>query len=57
MLVRDKFEWEFERVFGVHKMGSTVWSPLASGQLTGKYNDSLKVDGSRFMTFAESPVI
>lgn len=28
-------------------MGSTVWSPLASGLLTGKYNDGIP-EGSRF---------
>ena len=27
-------------------MGSTVWSPLAGGVLTGKYNDGIK-PGSR----------
>ena len=29
-------------------MGTTVWSPLASGILTGKYNDGNIVDDSRF---------
>lgn len=28
-------------------MGTTVWSPLASGVLTGKYNNGIP-EGSRF---------
>lgn len=39
MLWRDKFEKEYETVFQKFKYGSTVWSPLASGLLTGRYND------------------
>jgi aryl-alcohol dehydrogenase-like predicted oxidoreductase len=52
MLVRDKFETEYERIFSVHKFGSTVFSPLASGMLTGKYNDSLDVEG-RFTNLSD----
>lgn len=29
-------------------MGTTVWSPLAGGILTGKYNDGNIPEGSRF---------
>ena len=54
MLVRDRFEWEYETLFSKFKMGSTVWSPLAQGVLTGKYNDNLMVEGSRLMTMADS---
>lgn len=38
-MVREKFELDFARLFSLYKMGSTVWSPLAGGILTGKYND------------------
>ena len=50
MLVRDKFEKEYAYLFDKHRMGSTVWSPLASGILTGKYNDGNIAAGGRFDT-------
>jgi len=34
-------------VFDSYKYGTTIWSPLASGILTGKYNDGIPED-SRF---------
>lgn len=39
-------ELEIMHVARTHGMGFTVWSPLAQGLLTGKYNDSVP-DGSR----------
>lgn len=39
MLVRDKMEKEFLHLFKHHGIGTTIWSPLASGMLTGKYNN------------------
>jgi voltage-dependent potassium channel beta subunit len=39
MLVRDKVEVEFAQIYKTVGLGTTVWSPLASGILTGKYND------------------
>ncbi len=36
-LVRQKMESEYLDVFRTVGMGTTVWSPLASGVLTGKY--------------------
>ncbi len=50
MLVRDRFEGEYAFLFDKHRMGSTVWSPLASGILTGKYNDGNVAEGGRFDT-------
>ena len=41
MLIRDKFESEYRGLFIEHKMGTTIWSPLAGGILTGKYNDGV----------------
>jgi len=38
MLHRTRFEVEYERVFKEIGYGSTIWSPLASGLLTGKYS-------------------
>lgn len=44
MLVRDKVEVEFSQVYKTVGLGTTVWSPLASGVLTGKYNDGFPED-------------
>ncbi len=47
LLERNKMENEFLMVFKTVGMGTTVWSPLASGLLSGKYNDGIP-EGSRF---------
>ena len=47
LLFRDRFEKEYKDIFKKYKIGSTIWSPLASGLLTGKYNDGVP-DKSRF---------
>lgn len=39
MLVRDKVEVEYSQIYKTVGLGTTIWSPLASGVLTGKYND------------------
>lgn len=44
MFRRDKLEVEYDQIFKTIGMGTTVWSPLASGVLTGKYNDGIKED-------------
>ena len=41
ILHRDKFENEYKEIFQKYKIGTTIWSPLASGVLTGKYNDGI----------------
>jgi len=46
MLSRTKMEVEYARIFKEYGYGSTIWSPLASGLLTGKYNNGIPV-GSR----------
>ena len=46
MLVREKLESEYVPLFDEFKLGTTVWSPLAGGVLTGKYNDEVP-PGSR----------
>lgn len=43
---RRKMESEFLSIFDNIGMGTTIWSPLASGLLTGKYNDGIPA-GSR----------
>lgn len=44
---RNKIENEFLMIFKTVGMGTTIWSPLASGLLSGKYNDGIP-EGSRF---------
>ncbi|MCA8972656.1 MAG: aldo/keto reductase [Planctomycetes bacterium] len=46
MFVRDKVEREFSRLYETIGLGTTIWSPLASGILTGKYANGIP-DGSR----------
>jgi len=43
---RDKVEREFARLYDSVGLGTTIWSPLASGVLTGKYANGVP-DGSR----------
>lgn len=38
MLVRRKVEVEFSQIYKTVGLGTTIWSPLASGILTGKYS-------------------
>lgn len=49
MLDRDQVEGEVEEVAAKHGIGLTVFSPLAQGALTGKYNDGIPT-GSRATT-------
>ncbi len=44
---RDRVEAEYRPLYDNYGMGTTIWSPLASGLLTGKYNDGIP-DDSRF---------
>ncbi len=41
---RDRVEKEYARLYDDLGLGTTVWSPLASGLLTGKYNDGIPPD-------------
>ena len=44
---RERFEVEYAPLFQQFQYGTTIWSPLASGLLTGKYNNGIP-EGSRF---------
>ncbi len=44
MLHRDKVEREFLPLYANLGLGTTTWSPLASGVLTGKYRDGIPED-------------
>ncbi len=41
---RKRFEKEYARLFQDHGYGTTIWSPLASGMLTGKYLKGIPKD-------------
>jgi len=47
MIIREKFENGYRRIFSEYKYGSTIWSPLRYGVLTGKYNDGNIPEDSR----------
>jgi aryl-alcohol dehydrogenase-like predicted oxidoreductase len=49
---RERFEKEYAPLYKKYQYGTTIWSPLASGMLTGKYNDGIPED-SRFATNPE----
>ena len=44
LLHRDRVEKEYAPLYRDVGMGTTIWSPLASGLLTGKYNDGVPND-------------
>ncbi|MCA9927510.1 MAG: aldo/keto reductase [Anaerolineales bacterium] len=44
MFHRERFEVEYGRLYDTIGLGTTIWSPLASGILTGKYNDGIPDD-------------
>lgn len=41
MLHRNKVEVEYNQIYKTVGLGTTIWSPLASGILSGKYNDGM----------------
>ena len=44
LLDRQRVEIEYAPLYAEFGMGSTIFSPLASGLLTGKYNDGIPAD-------------
>ena len=50
MIYRDRFEVEYGHLFDQYHMGSTIWSPLAGGVLSGKYNKGEATEG-RFVGY------
>jgi voltage-dependent potassium channel beta subunit len=47
LFTREKVENDYLPLYDLMGLGTTIWSPLASGALTGKYNDGIP-DDSRF---------
>src|SRR5215210_8154795 len=44
MFTRDRFEKEFAPLYSELGYGTTIFSPLAAGLLTGKYNEGIPAD-------------
>ncbi|KAG0023610.1 hypothetical protein BGZ81_008061 [Podila clonocystis] len=44
MFHRDRVEKEYLPLYKTYGMGTTTWSPLASGLLSGKYNSGIPAD-------------
>ena len=44
LLDRERFEVEYAPLYDRYGMGTTTWSPLASGALTGKYLEGIPTD-------------
>jgi len=49
-------EVDFVRLFEKYGYGTTVWSPLLGGVLTGKYNDGIPEE-CRAKTFEDNPIL
>ena len=45
LMHRDRVENEYAPLYAEFGMGTTTWSPLASGLLTGKYNNGVQQEG------------
>jgi voltage-dependent potassium channel beta subunit len=48
MLIRENMEVTLTPFFDRYGLGTTIWSPLAGGILSGKYNDGEIPEGSRY---------
>lgn len=57
-LVRDNFEKNLRLPYEDYGYGTTIWSPLAGGLLSGKYNSGEAPEGSRYKDndFAKSAI-
>src|SRR5690606_23026119 len=45
LMHRERVEQEYAPLYAEFGMGTTIWSPLASGLLTGKYNNGVQKEG------------
>ncbi|MEO5566146.1 MAG: aldo/keto reductase [Luteimonas sp.] len=45
LMHRERLEQEYLPLYAEYGMGTTIWSPLASGLLTGKYNNGVQNEG------------
>jgi len=56
LLHRERVELEYAPLYAEYGLGTTVWSPLASGLLSGKYDAGIP-DGSRLSRAGTSTVL
>lgn len=57
LLIRQRVENELAPLFEKMKYGTTIWSPLAGGYLTGKYNDGREKIKARYNDGSLAPHI
>ena len=55
ILVRNRFETEMPPLFDKYGLGTSIWSPLAGGFLSGKYNEGKFPDGTRYGVLTNIP--
>jgi len=48
MVWRNRFEDEYRHLFETYKYGTTTWSALAGGILSGRFNDGNVPADSRY---------
>lgn len=56
MLNRERVEKEYLPMYKKYKLGTCIWSPLASGLLSGKYNDG-NIPAYTRLAIQDHPVI
>src|SRR5271163_3664777 len=55
LFARQRFESEYEPLYRIYGYGTTTFSPLASGVLSGKYNDGIPPDSR--MAIKDNPLL
>jgi aryl-alcohol dehydrogenase-like predicted oxidoreductase len=50
MLTRERIERDYVPLYDEFGLGTTTWSPMAGGLLSGKYNDGVVPVDSRYAT-------
>jgi aryl-alcohol dehydrogenase-like predicted oxidoreductase len=56
MMVRDRVEAEYRDLFKKYKMGTTIWSPLESGILAGRYLNGIPEDSRYKLKNDNAPI-
>ncbi|OMJ75741.1 hypothetical protein SteCoe_25044 [Stentor coeruleus] len=57
MLIRENVEVTLPHLFDNYGLGTTVWSPISGGLLSGKYNDGTIPEGSRLADPSLAPMV
>jgi voltage-dependent potassium channel beta subunit len=56
MMTRDRVEGEYRDLFKRYKMGTTIWSPLESGVLAGRYLNGIPEDSRYNLKNDNAPI-